>query len=81
VTVELVLQAVLAVLTSVYLALLMAALHVKVYSMHQPQLVQLVQVATLTAATQLQAALAASVSAELAVTAVSQSAVTAEQAE
>ena len=58
---ELVLLAVLADLTSVCLALLMAALHVKAYSMHQPQLVQLVQVATLTAATQLQAAQAASV--------------------
>ncbi len=60
-TVELVLQAAQVDLTSVYLALLMAALHVKAYSMHQLQLVQLVQAATLTAAMQLQAALAASV--------------------
>jgi hypothetical protein len=52
--VELVLQAVLVDLTLVYLALLMVALHVKAYSMHQPQLVQLALVATLTAATQLQ---------------------------
>jgi hypothetical protein len=79
--VELVLQAVLVDLTLVYLALLMVALHVKAYSMHQPQLAQLALVATLTAAMQLQAALVASVLAELAVTAVSQSAVTAEQAE
>lgn len=57
--VELVLQAVLVDLTLVYLALLMAALHVKAYSMHQPQPVRLVLVATLTAATQLQAEQAA----------------------
>jgi hypothetical protein len=44
--VELVLQAVLVDLTLVYLALLMVALHVKAYSMHQPQLVQLALVAT-----------------------------------
>jgi hypothetical protein len=46
----------------------MAALHVKAYSMHQPQLVQLALVATLTAAMQLQAAQAASVLAAQAVT-------------
>ena len=80
-TVELVLQAAQVDLILVYLALLMAALHVKAYSMHQPQPVRQVQAATLTAAMQLQAAQAASVLAALAVTAVSQSAVTAEQAE
>jgi hypothetical protein len=64
--VELVLQAVLVDLTLVYLGLLMVALHVKAYSMHQPQLVQQALVATLTAAMQLQAAQAASVLAELA---------------
>ena len=49
--------------------------------MHQPQPVRLVQAVTLTAAMQLQAAQAESVLAEMAVTAVSHSAVTAEQAE
>ena len=68
-TVELVLQAAQADLTSVYLALLMAALHVKAYSMHQHQLVQLALVATLTAAMRQQAVLAASVLAALAATA------------
>ena len=57
--VERVLQAVLVDLTLVYLALLMVALHVKAYSMHLRQLVQLALVATLTAATQLQAEQAA----------------------
>jgi hypothetical protein len=47
------LLAVLVDLTSVCLALLTAALHVKAYSMHQPQLVQLALAATLTAAMQL----------------------------
>ena len=79
--VELALQAVLVDLTLVYLALLMAALHVKAYSMHQLQLVQLVLAVTLTAAMQLQEAQVASVLAELAVTAVSLSVATVEQAE
>jgi hypothetical protein len=69
VTVAQALQVELADLTSVCLALLTAALHVKAYSMHQPQLVQLALAATLMAATQLQAVLAASVLAAQAVTA------------
>jgi hypothetical protein len=81
VTVAQALQAAQADLTSVYPALLMAALHVKAYSMHQPQLVQLALVVTLTAATQLQAAQAASVLAALAALAASPSVATVEQAE
>ena len=61
-------SAVMAVSAMTYLAapVLMEHLLVKAYSMHQLQLVQLVQAATLTAATQLQAAQAASVWAALA---------------
>ena len=53
----------------------------KAYSMHQPQLVQLALVATLTAAMQLQAAQAVPVLAELAATAVLPSVATAVLAE